>query len=157
MNKLCKQVSIESPALQSKECSVFNFVVQVQDPPPKGARIMVVYAGACYSRNRDPSYSSSFSNASTLSAELAELAKQGPIMEQVIPPLNPSGVISSSPAHYGLRDGTLYPGFEVAGVIESLGSDLDDSCGFKVKDRVIVYPFDEAPPGYSELMVSSSV
>lgn len=156
MNKLCKQVSIESPALQSKEC-VFNFIIPVPEPPPKGARILVVYAGACYSRNRDPSYSSSFSNASTLSAELAEIAKQGPIMEQVIPTINPSGNITASPAHYGLRDGTLYPGFEVAGIIESLGSELDGSCGFKVKDRVILYPYDEAPPGYSELMVSKIV
>jgi len=148
MNKLCKQVSIESPNLQNKEC-VFNFIVPVPEPPPKGARVLVVYAGACYQRNRDPSYSSSFSNVSNLSAELAEIAKQGPLETQVIPPLNPS----VSPAHYGLRDGALFPGFEVAGVIESLGSDLDESCGFEVGKRVILYPFDDAPTGYSELMV----
>lgn len=147
MNKLCKQVSIESPALQNKEC-VFNFIVPVSDPPPLGARVLVVYAGACYSRNRDPSYSSSFSNVSSISADLKALAMEGPIESQVLPPLN----AGSAPSH-GMRDGAFYPGFEVAGVIESLGSDLTDSCGFKVGQRVILYPFEDAPAGYSELMV----
>lgn len=147
MNKLCKQVSIESPALQNKDC-VFNFVVPVQDPPPNGARVLVVYAGACYSRNRDPSYSSSLSNVSNISADLKALAMEGPLEQQVIPPLNPV-----SHNGHGMRDGTFYPGFEVAGVIESLGSDLDESCGFKVGQRVILYPFEDAPAGYSELMV----
>lgn len=149
MNKLCKQVSIESPSLQNKEC-VFNFIVPVPEPPPKGARVLVVYAGACYTRNRDPSYSASLSNVSNLSAELAEIAKEGPIEPQQMPPINPPSI---SPAHYGLRDGALFPGFEVAGVIESLGSDLDEKCGFAVGQRVILYPFDDAPAGYSELMV----
>lgn len=44
-------------------------------------------------------------------------------------------------------------GFEVAGVIESLGSEVDESCGFKKGQRVILYPFEEAVAGYSELMV----
>lgn len=149
MNKLCKQVSIESPSLHNKEC-VFNFIVPVPDPPPKGARVLVVYAGACYHSQRQSSYSTSFSNVSNISAELAELAQQGPLESQQIPSLNPQQI---SPAHYGMRDGALFPGFEVAGVIESLGTDLDESCGFKVGQRVILYPFEDAPAGYSELMV----
>jgi len=107
-----------------------------------------VYAGACYSRNRDPSYSSSFSNVSNISAELKQLAMEGPLESQVIPSLNP--IISSGQA--GMRDGTFYPGFEVAGVIESLGSEVDENCGFKKGQRVILYPFEEASAGYSELM-----
>ena len=40
MNKLCRQVSIESPGPTIKDC-VFSFEVPVPDVPPKGARIRV--------------------------------------------------------------------------------------------------------------------
>jgi hypothetical protein len=40
MNKLCRQVSIESPGPSIKDC-VFSFEVPVTDVPPKGARIRV--------------------------------------------------------------------------------------------------------------------
>ena len=64
-----------------------------------------------------------------------------------------SGVVSNSPSHRGLRDSSFYPGYEVAGVVESIGEEADTTkSGVKVGDHVIVYPFDECPPGYAEFM-----
>lgn len=99
MNKLCRQVSIESPGPIIKDC-VFSFEVPVPDVPAQGARIRVVCAGACYRmRTRSPSTSS-------------------------ISSVEDSGY---SPAHHGVRDGALFPGYEVAGVVDALGSDLKPS------------------------------
>lgn len=139
MSKLVRQVSIESPGALIKNC-VYNFFVPVQDTPPLGARIKIVCAGACYRRTRDRS--ASITSLSSVSSDLGDYCPA---------PAAPT----SSPAHHGIREGSLFPGFEVAGVIESLGSDIDESnnCGLRIGQRVIVYPFDEAPAGYAELMV----
>lgn len=131
MNRVCKQVSIESPASvgNSKEY-VFQYDVMVPDVPAKGARVKVMCAGACY-RQRSASVSSTSSTCSMGSD---------------------SGIVSSSPSHRGLRDASFYPGYEVAGVVESIGEEVDPSCSIKVGDQVIVYPFDDCPPGYAEYM-----
>lgn len=137
MNKLCRQVSIESPGPGQKNC-VFNFFVPIEDTPPHGARIKIVCAGACY-RRRDRS--NSITSVSSVSSELSDYC--------------PSVNSMSSPAHQGIREGSFFPGFEVAGVIESLGSEITEAnnCGLRIGQRVIVYPFDETPSGYAELMV----
>lgn len=167
MSKLIRQVSIESPQPKIKDC-VFNLVVPVPDTPPNGARILVVYAGACYRKNQSSSVSSigsQISDAGDITTSLSILAKQmqggnfSSISEEG-PDSNPmqahqtSVAIQHNPAaHHGVRDGALFPGFEVAGVIESLGSELHPDCGFKVGQRVILYPYEGVPAGYSELMV----
>lgn len=155
MNKLCRQVSIESPNLLNKDC-VYNAIVPVADTPPKGARILIVYAGACYRKNRETSCTSIGSMTSELSRELSDISITAATLRQ----MQASGsfgrldqVGQSSPANAGYRDAALFPGFEVAGVIESLGSELGDDCGFKVGQRVILYPYEGLPAGYSELMV----
>lgn len=150
MNKLCRQVSIESPGPIIKDC-VFSFEVPVPDAPPHGARIRVVCAGACYRiRNRSPSISSVSSTSSHQSTEES---------------------VYSSPAHHGVRDGALFPGYEVAGVIDELGSEViigispqakrnappsvlqvSDSV-LSVGQRVILYPYDGIPHGYAEYIV----
>ncbi|XP_037950305.1 zinc-type alcohol dehydrogenase-like protein C1773.06c isoform X2 [Teleopsis dalmanni] len=137
MNKLCRQVSIESPGPVAKNC-VFNFYVPIEDTPPMGARIKIVCAGACY-RRRDRA--ASLTSMSSVSSDLSDYC--------------PSITTQTSPAHQGIREGSLFPGFEVAGVIESLGSEITEAnnCGLQIGQRVIVYPFDEAPAGYAELMV----
>lgn len=119
MNKLCRQVSIESPGKAIKDC-VFSFEVPIPDVPALGARIKVVCAGACYRMRRSPSISS-ISSTSSMSTE---------------------GNETSSPAHSGLRDGALFPGYEVAGVVDELGTDLSPNCGFKVGQRVVLYPYE---------------
>ncbi|KAG5899730.1 hypothetical protein JTB14_030118 [Gonioctena quinquepunctata] len=130
MNKLCRQVSIESPGAVIKDC-VFNFEVPVPDVPAGGARIRVVCAGACYRmRNRSPSTSSISSVSSVQSME-------------------DSGC---SPAHHGMRDGALFPGYEVAGVIDELGSKVTSE-EFVVGKRVVLYPYDGIPHGYAEFVV----
>lgn len=155
MNKLCRQVSIESPNLLNREC-VFNNIVPVQDTPPKGARILVVYAGACYRKNRETSCTSMSSMSSDLSRELSDISITAATLAQ----MQASGYgrldglgASSSPAHCGYRDAALFPGFEVAGVIESLGSEVPEDCEFKVGQRVILYPYEGVPSGYSELFI----
>lgn len=130
MNKLCRQVSIESPGSIIKDC-VFNFEVPVPDVPADGARIRVVCAGACYRmRNRSPSTSSVSSISSTQSTEDT----------------------GCSPAHHGMRDGALFPGYEVAGVIDALGSNVS-SDEFQIGTRVVLYPYDGIPHGYAEFIV----
>ncbi|KAM7345825.1 death resistor Adh domain containing target isoform 2-T2 [Cochliomyia hominivorax] len=138
MNKLCRQVSIESPGPQVKNC-VFNFFVPIEDTPPCGARIKIVCAGACY-RRRDRS--ASITSMSSVSSDLSDYCPTS-----APPP-------QSSPAHAGVREGSFFPGYEVAGVIESLGSEVNETnnMGLKIGQRVIVYPFEEAPAGYAELM-----
>lgn len=103
----------------------------------------VVYAGACYRRQKSPSISS----MSSISSDLSELAHQ---MSVGSPHSS-----SASPAHHGYRDGALFPGFEVAGVIEELGPSItsDKSKGFYVGQRVVLYPFDDVPNGYAEYIV----
>lgn len=132
MNKLCRQVSIESPG-KTKDC-VFSFEVPIPDVPALGARIKVVCAGACYRMRRSPSISS-ISSTSSMSSEVNE------------------PVTGSSPAHSGIRDGALFPGYEVAGVVDELGADLSPNCGFKNGQRVVLYPYDGIPHGYAEYIV----
>ncbi|CRK92261.1 CLUMA_CG005713, isoform A [Clunio marinus] len=155
MNKLCRQVSIESPNLMSKDC-VYNAIVPVADCPPHGARILVVYAGACYRKTRDTSCTSISSMSSDLTRELSDISITAATLQQ----MQASGSFGrldqmgqSSPSNCGFRDAALFPGFEVAGVIETLGSEVGEDCGFKVGQRVILYPYEGLPAGYSELFV----
>lgn len=155
MNKLCRQVSIESPNLLNKDC-VYNAIVPVADCPPKGARILIVYAGACYRKNRETSCTSVSSMGSELSRELSDISITAATLRQ----MQASGSFGrldqmgqASPSNCGFRDAALFPGFEVAGVIETLGEELGEDCGFKVGQRVILYPYEGVPAGYSELFV----
>ncbi|XP_026474250.1 uncharacterized protein LOC113377985 isoform X2 [Ctenocephalides felis] len=120
--QLCKQVSIEMPAFSSQEC-VSCTSVPVPEVPPHGARILVAYAGACY---RLPD--SAPCNADD---ECTERAPR-------------------SPANYGLRDGALFAGYEVSGIIEALGSKVDKNSDFSCGDRVIIFPYNGIPHGYAE-------
>jgi NADPH:quinone reductase-like Zn-dependent oxidoreductase len=158
MNKLCRQVSIESTNLLGKGM-VFNQVVPVPDTPPKGARILVVYAGACYRKHRDNSVGSVGSyNAD--SREVSDVSTTVQALQQIAASVNIERAIhrletlgSTSPSHCGYRDAALFPGFEVAGVIEALGTELGDDCGYKVGQRVVIYPYEGVPAGYSELFI----
>lgn len=152
INKLCRQVSIDSPNLL-KQC-VSTGIVPVENCPPKGARILVVYAGACYRRSREISNSSisgmdqpgrEMSDISSVTAALAQMQATGSSTREPHPS-------SNSPSHCGYRDAALFPGFEVAGIIESLGSEVPADCGFKKNDRVIIYPYEGVPAGYSEIL-----
>ncbi|KOC67007.1 Zinc-type alcohol dehydrogenase-like protein [Habropoda laboriosa] len=137
MNKLCKQVSIESPSVTGREW-VFSFDVPVPDVPEHGARIRVMCAGACYHPRRSPSLSSltSVSSGSSLTTDVS--------LEGDYPVALP---------HHGVRNAALFPGYEVAGVLESLGANLSEDCGYKVGDRVILYPYEGIPNGYVEYLV----
>lgn len=55
--------------------------------------------------------------------------------------------------HHGVRDAALFPGYEVAGVIESLGANVPEDCDYSVGDRVILYPYEGIPNGYVEYLV----
>lgn len=91
MNKLCRQVSIESPGPGAKNC-VFNFFVPIEDTPALGARIRIVCAGACY-RRRDRA--NSITSMSSVSSELSDYC--------------PSVNSMSSPAHQGIREAPSFP------------------------------------------------
>lgn len=153
INKLCRQISIDSPNML-KQC-VSTGIVPVESCPLKGARILVVYAGACYRRAREMSNSSitgsimehpgrEMSDISTVTAALAQMQATGSAARD--------SNSSNSPSNCGYRDASLFPGFEVAGIIESLGAEVPADCGFKKNDRVIIYPFEGVPAGYSEIL-----
>lgn len=137
MNKLCRQLSIESPSVTGREC-VFSFDVPVPDVPAHGARIRVMCAGACYHPRRSSSLTSltSVSSGSSLAADMS--------MESDYPVSLP---------HHGVRDAALFPGYEVAGVIESFGTEVPEDCGLAEGDRVILYPYEGIPNGYVEYLV----
>ncbi|XP_037094522.1 uncharacterized protein LOC119114521 [Pollicipes pollicipes] len=118
------QVSIESPGPTMKGC-VFNFDVPMPEVPPAGARVKVMCAGVCYRSKRSMSVNSA--------ASLASIGSDG-----------------SSCSNKGVRDTSLFPGFEVAGQIESFGENVDPNCGLKIGDNVIVYPYVGCPDGYAE-------
>lgn len=156
INRLCRQVSIESPNMlhRDREC-VYNAIVPVEEVPPKGARILVVYAGACYRRTREVSNTST-SSQDQMSREMSDISITAAALAQ----MQASGsygradsIGQNSPINCGYRDAALFPGFEVAGVIETLGSELKSDCGFTVGQRVIIYPYEGVPAGYSELFV----
>lgn len=117
------QVSIESPTIKLKEC-IFNFESPMPPVPPKGARIRVKNAGVCY-RLRSAS-----SNASIKSLDCLQ---------------------TGSPLHASVRDTSLFPGYEVAGTVDSVGEEADIT-EVGVGDRVIVYPYEGHPPGYAEFI-----
>jgi len=156
INKLCRQVSIESPNLLKGDC-VYNAIVPVASCPPKGARILVVYAGACYRRARETSSSSIGSlNQEQLCREMSDISFTAAALAQMQSAGShgrENSINQSSPSQCGYRDAALFPGFEVAGVIESLGSELKSTCGFTVGQRVCLYPYDGVPAGYSEIFV----
>ncbi|XP_076667735.1 death resistor Adh domain containing target isoform X2 [Andrena cerasifolii] len=137
MNKLCRQVSIESPSVTGREW-VFSFDVPVPDVPANGARIRVMCAGACYHPRRSPSLSSltSISSSSSLATDVSL-----------------EGDFPMSLPHHGVRDAALFPGYEVAGVIESLGANVPQDWDYKLGDRVILYPYEGIPNGYVEYLV----
>lgn len=139
MSKLCKQVSIESPGPTQKDC-VFSFDVPVPDVPKNGARIRVAYAGACYrvSRNRSASVcsTSSVSSVSSLTGEMEGL-----------------GIHASTPANVGFRDGALFPGYEVAGVVDEVGEGVDPKTYIARGTRIVLYPYEGVPHGYAEYIV----
>lgn len=84
---------------------------------------------------------------SSISSDLSELAAQMIVG-------SPQNSVAS-PAYHGYRDGALFPGFEVAGVIEELGPGVtaNKDNGFYVGQRVVIYPFDDVPNGYAEYIV----
>lgn len=128
MDKLCRQVSIESPGPLVQDF-VFNFKIPVPEVPSKGARIQVVCAGACYRmRGRSASTSSTASNHSNDES---------------------SGCNSSI---YGFRNSALFPGFEVAGIVDALGEEVGDN-SFDIGQRVVIYPHDDLPHGYADYMI----
>lgn len=150
INRLCRQVSIESPNILKKDC-VYNAIVPVEEVPPFGARILVVYAGACYRRTREISNTSISSvNSDILTREMSDMTITAATLAQM---QRMDSIGQSSPANCGYRDAALFPGFEVAGIIETLGSKLKSDCGFTVGQRVILYPYEGIPGGYSELLV----
>lgn len=128
MSRLVKQVSIESPTHNLKEC-IFNFEMPMPDVPPMGARVRVRNAGVCY-RLRSASSSSSIKSVEALHC--------------------------GSPLHHSVRDTALFPGYEVAGTIDALGAEVGDT-EFKVGDRIIVYPYEDHPPGYAEFVAVPEV
>jgi len=141
MNKLCRQVSIESPSPLVSDC-VFSFDVPVPDVPPNGARIRVECAGACYSSKRANSQSSmkSMSSTSSLSGDVSTVCPSG------------SGSGQNATHYGGVRDAALFPGYEVAGIVEALGSEVGPSPSVNVGDKVVVYPYEGVPHGYAEYM-----
>lgn len=130
-HRYCRQVSIESPSIEQTNF-VFNCEVPVPDVPAQGARIKVVCAGACY-RNRNRLSSASSNTQITIPEE------------------------EPSQTNYGIRDSSLFPGYEVSGIIDELGVDVSSESGLPIGQRVVLYSHDAIPHGYSDYVVVSDV
>lgn len=50
-------------------------------------------------------------------------------------------------SYYGVRDAALFPGYEVAGIVEALGTEVGPDPNIKVGDKVVVYPYEGVPHG----------
>lgn len=130
-----------------------------------GARIKVVYAGACYRRNRSASMaaasssiqsSNSFGSGSYTAASIELTQNLMALKAAILSGSSTTDTAAAPPspsAHYGIRDGALFPGFEVAGVIDELGTDVIGKTDFTLGQRICLYPFDETPDGYAEYIV----
>lgn len=136
MSKLCRQVSIESPGPTLKEC-VFSFDVPVPEVPMYGARIRVVYAGACYRANR------------TRSASVCSTSSIGSLSGEV----EGFGMHAAMPSHLGLKDGALFPGYEVAGIVDAIGKAAERVDGIHEGTRIVLYPYEGVPHGYADYIV----
>lgn len=63
------------------------------------------------------------------------------------------GTPPPSPSVQGIRDTSLFPGYEVAGLVNALGPDVPADADLAVGDKVIVFPYDDLPgidSGYAE-------
>ncbi|XP_041986507.1 uncharacterized protein LOC121738493 [Aricia agestis] len=140
MSKLCRQVSIESPGPTLREC-VFSFDVPVPDVPMYGARIRVVYAGACYRASRTQRSASVCSTSSVSS--IGSLAGE----------MEGFNIHSSTPSHVGLRDGALFPGYEVAGIVDAIGKNAEVPDNITVGTRIVLYPYEGVPHGYADYII----
>lgn len=109
----------------------------------------MVCAGACYRIRRSPSISSvsSTGSVSSLSTELSQDLGLGGSVISGLPGGACMGGMPQSPAHHGVRDGALFPGYEVAGIVESLGAEVEDNATIQEGDRVVLYPYDGVPHG----------
>ncbi|KAK2711422.1 uncharacterized protein LOC136026389 isoform X2 [Artemia franciscana] len=162
----CKQISIESPAT-AKEC-VFSFDVDVPDVPEKGARVKVMYVGACYRLQRSNSVTStgsgsggslcerermnSFGSSSCIRDRVSSFSSSSCLRERV-GSFGAAGLepIPGSPVHKAIRESSLYPGYEVAGIVDCIGEEMDSTpSDIQVGDHVIIYPYDDGADGYSE-------
>ncbi|CAL8129650.1 unnamed protein product [Orchesella dallaii] len=153
-SKLCRQVSIESPGPLLKDC-VFSFDVPVPDVPPTGARLRVECAGACYRLRKEVSQSSisSASSITSLNSLTGDVSTNVCLSGQGTQPSGGgSGAPGQSLSHYGVRDAALFPGYEVAGIVEALGDEVPLTSNIAVGDKVVVYPFEGVPHGYAEFM-----
>ncbi|KAJ0183983.1 hypothetical protein K1T71_000406 [Dendrolimus kikuchii] len=63
------------------------------------------------------------------------------------------GIHTSTPAHIGLRDGALFPGYEVAGVVDAIGKAAERTNGIKEGTRIVLYPYEGVPHGYADYIV----
>ncbi|CAG0898440.1 unnamed protein product [Darwinula stevensoni] len=57
---------------------------------------------------------------------------------------------SATARNRGIRDASLFPGYEVAGIVDALGENVQEDGEVEIGDRVIVYPYDGIPHGYAE-------
>lgn len=131
MNKLCRQVSIESPGPVLSEC-VLNYDIPVPETPPQGALLRVAYAGACYRPSRDRSMS----------------------LDSMGSDMNVCGLAHGpAPAHIGLCDGALFPGYEISGIVESIGENAENPAGLEEGSRIVLYPPSGTPNGYADYIV----
>jgi len=105
-----------------RTCFTEDFEVSAHDPiptvPTAGARVKVLYAGACYTDR--------------------QLKNTGRKRPQVA----------------GIYDTSLFPGYEVSGIIDALGSSVEEN-KYKVGEKVIVFPEEDNLPdqGYAEFIV----
>ncbi|XP_059055145.1 uncharacterized protein LOC131849162 [Achroia grisella] len=142
MEDRCRLVSIESSAPTVMECAM-NTAAPIPDVPIFGARIRVVFAGACYS-----TVMTRPGAAEQAQEENIPRARAGSL-EFLMQNMT---ISRPTPAHMGLRDGSLFPGYEVAGIVDAIGLAVEDTNGISEGSRVVVFPTEDVPHGYADFI-----
>ncbi|CAG0918510.1 unnamed protein product, partial [Notodromas monacha] len=173
---LCKQVSIESPSQlnrKSLEESVITVDVPIPEVDPAGARVkkshplsrsfvrvFATVVGIPKSEGRPATTADLASlgsgkglcfRGSRLKLHRAVVCA-GVCYRRRDSQVRRTSSNDSGSCILGFREGALFPGFEVAGIVDALGPEVEDNPSVKVGDRVIVYPYDEVPHGYAEFI-----
>ncbi|CAG0918488.1 unnamed protein product [Notodromas monacha] len=156
---LCKQVSIESPSALKRgsvDESVFTFDVPIPEDKPKRHLCKQVSIESPSALKRGSVDESVF----TFDVPIPEVETNGARVicagvcyrrrDSTVHRSNESE--GSSSCILGFREAALFPGFEVAGIVDALGPDVEDNPHVRIGDRVILYPYDEVPHGYAEFL-----
>jgi NADPH:quinone reductase-like Zn-dependent oxidoreductase len=105
------------------------------ETPENGARVQISYAGACYGQD----------DFKEIIEKLGRSSVRSPVQR--------SSSFVAVTKHIGYKEASFFAGFEISGVINRLGDNVKDNCGFKLGQAVIIYPYKGISNIYTEMFI----